>query len=488
MFTLEKVLEVTQGRIIHGDLKQVTVTGISTDTRTLKSGELFLALEGKQYDGHAFVSQALKRGGSGAVISLLKHRIPETHEEEEMRRGKVIIGVNDTLSALQGLARFHRNEVRIPVLAITGSNGKTTTKEMAAAILSDLFRVLKSEGNINNEIRVPLTLLRLTAQHELAILEMGISGAGELRRLVQITEPQVGLITNIGPAHLETLSDIHGVADAKGELLEGLSADKGIAILNRDDAFFDFLKQKTSCSVVTFGLHPEAQVRAVDLSVSGLSATSFRLIVQPDVMERSSRFGRRPGTTTDIMIRLPLLGTHNVMNALAAAAAASVLGCPLEKMKQALETFKSILMRSQVFQWQGIVMINDAYNANPASMRAALEVLEHFETDGQRVAVLGDMLELGAADQGAHQDIGRHMTRISGGKLIAVGPRARRIAETALASGMSPDRVSVCEGTEEATGILKRTVRPGDVVLVKGSRGMRLEQIIEDLQKFGVGC
>ena len=488
MFTITDVLEATQGKLIQGDPREIMVEGVSTDTRTLKPGELFVALKGERYDGHAFLNESFKKGGIGAVISILQHRIPETAEEEQLRRGKVIVGVNDTLTALQGLARFHRKRSRLPLLVVTGSNGKTTTKEMTARILSQNYNVLKSEENINNQIGVPLTLLRITSRHELAIVEMGISSTGELRKLAQIANPQLGLITNIGPTHLETLGNINGVAKAKGELLEMLPAKDGIAILNKDDSFFEFLKQKASCHVVTFGLHAGAQVRAVDLTFNGHATTIFRLMVKPEVMELGTRFKRRKNkaTATDITIRLPLLGIHNVINALAASAVAVIFGCPLECIKQALESFEPVSMRSQLLHWQGVVIFNDAYNANPASMRAALDVLGEFETEGRRIAVLGDMLELGQADQQAHQEIGQHMARISEGRLIAIGSRARLIADTALSSGMSPEWVSVCESPNEASEVLKRNVRRGDVLLVKGSRRMHLERIIEDLRELRI--
>ena len=486
MFKITEVLEATEGRLIQGDPNLVMVEGISTDTRTLKPGELFVALKGARYDGHAFVNESFKRGGIGAVISVLQHRIPETAEEEQLRRGRVIVGVNDTLSALQGLARFHRKRSTLPVLAITGSNGKTTTKEMAAWILSKDYKVLKSEGNINNQIGVPLTLLKMTARHELAIVEMGISSAGELRRLTRMASPQLGLITNIGPTHLETLGDINGVAEAKSELLEALPVDKGIAVLNRDDPFFDFLKQKTPCRIVTFGLHAGAQVGAVDLTVNGHSTTVFKLVIQPEMMELGKRFKRRKDTATDSTIRLPLLGIHNVLNALAASAIAVTFGCSLDRVKQALESFEPVSMRSQLLRWQGVAVLNDAYNANPASVRAALDVLGGFKTDGQRIAVLGDMLELGPTGQQAHQEIGRYMARITGGRLITVGSRARLIADTALSSGMSREWVSICESTNEATEVLRSSIRRGDVLLVKGSRGMHLERIIEGLRELRV--
>ncbi len=486
MFTIPEVLEATQGRLIQGDLHQV-IGGISTDSRTLKPGEMFVALKGERFDGHVFLLQALKREASGAVIEILKHRIPESSEEELLRRGKAIIGVNDTRSALQGLARFHRRRFSIPVVAVTGSNGKTTTKEMIAAILAQDHEVLSSEGNKNNQIGVPLTLLRLASRHRAAVVEMGISQIGEMRTLAQIAQPQVGVITNIGPTHLETLGSIEGVAQAKGELLEVLPPEKGVAILNRDDPFCESLWRKASCQRVTFSLSPGAHVRGMDLAVTEGSATAFRLVVQSEVMGLVPGLRHRPfDPITDIEIRLPMLGTHNVANAVAASAAAVVLGCGLDQVKQALEAFPPVAMRSQLLHGYGAAILNDAYNANPASMQAALLVLEQFETDGERIAVLGDMLELGAAEHQAHREVGERMAQIPAGRLIAVGPRARLIAEGALSSGMSRERVSICQTTGEAVEVLRGLVKRGDVVLVKGSRGMHLERVIEGLLRGGI--
>lgn len=487
-FTIPEVLEATQGRLIQRGLHQV-VGGISIDSRTLKPGEMFVALKGERFDGHAFLSQALKREASGAVIEIVSHRIPETSEEEQLRRGKAIIGVKDTRSALQGLAQFHRRRFSIPVVAVTGSNGKTTTKEMIAAILAQDHEVLSSEGNKNNQIGVPLTLLRLSSRHQAAVVEMGISQIGEMRTLAQVAQPQVGVITNIGPTHLEALGSIEGVAQAKGELLEALPLEKGVAILNRDDPFFEFLGRKVSCRRVTFGLSPGTHVRGMDLAITEGSATTFRLVVQSEVMGLVPGLRHRPsdppvgrtGPITDIKIRLPMLGTHNVANAIAASAAAAVLGCGLDQIKQALEAFQPPAMRSELLRGYGAIILNDAYNANPASMEAALLVLNQFETDGERIAVLGDMLELGTAEHQAHREVGERMAQIPAGRLMAVGPRARLIAEGALSSGMSRERVTICQTTGEAAEILKRLAKRGDVILLKGSRGMHLEEIIEGL-------
>ena len=252
MFTATEVLSATGGRLIRGNPTQ-GISGLATDSRTIRPGELFVAIKGERFDGHKFIYDAMNRGGIGAVVNVSGHLMPETSEEEELLRNRILIGVSDTLTAFQEMARFHRERWSLPVVAITGSNGKTTTKEMAAAILSERYVTMKSEGNINNQIGVPMTLLKLTAGDQAAVLEMGISRPGELRRLCDLARPQVGLITNIGPTHLEMLGSIQEVASAKSELLEILHPDHGVAILNRDDSFYSFLRARTQAPVVTFG-------------------------------------------------------------------------------------------------------------------------------------------------------------------------------------------------------------------------------------------
>jgi UDP-N-acetylmuramoyl-tripeptide--D-alanyl-D-alanine ligase len=485
--TLSEVVEATEGRLFQGEPRQ-SVSGISIDSRTLKPGELFVALKGERFDGHDFLYTAFRQGAVGAVIEIVKHRIPQTAEEENLRQGRAIIGVNDTLSALQGLARFHRKRFDLPVVAVTGSNGKTTTKEMAAGILARDREVLASEGNQNNQVGVPLTLFRMTSRHQAAVVEMGISLMGEMRILTEMARPLVGLITNIGPTHLETLGSVERVAEAKGELLGALPAT-GVAILNRDDPFFDALSRRASCRVVTFGLQPGAQVTATDTTVKDHRITTFTLRVQPEAMGLIGGSGtpRSSASATEIEIRLPLLGAHNVANAVAAGAVAVVLGCGLDQIKQALEVFQPPAMRSQILEKRGVVILNDAYNANPASMNAALSVLSQWKTKGRRIAVLGDMLELGEAEHRAHWEVGEDMARVPTGRLIAIGPRARIIAEAALSRGMKKERVSVCQDANEGVEVLKGAIQPGDVVLIKGSRGMHLERVVEGFLKQPVG-
>ena len=494
LFTADEILSATGGRLMRGHPSQV-VSGISIDSRTIKAGELFIALKGERFDGHRFIYEALGRGACGVLVNVSSHRIPKTAEEESLLRDKILIGVTDALAALQGLSRSHRRRWALPVVAVTGSNGKTTTKEMAAGILAGRYVTLKNEGNINNQIGVPLTLLRLTPGHQAAVLEMGISRPGELRRLCEIALPQVGLITNIGPAHLETLGSLDAVAAAKAELLEALSPSEGVAILNRDDSFFPYLRSRAPGRVVTFGLNPEADILIEDLREDG-SRVVMTLSGRPSVfgIARSREKSRRasgggeaankPPTQSDrarVQIHLPVIGRYNALNAAAAAAVGWVLGCELEEARRGLEDFRPVAMRSELIPWEGRTILNDAYNANPASMLAALETLSRFPAQGRRIAVLGDMLELGEDAAEAHRRIGRAAVSSGVGFLIAMGGRAAEIADGARVSGMSRDHVAVCREPSEAAQILSRTAVNGDVILIKGSRGMRMERILDHL-------
>jgi UDP-N-acetylmuramoyl-tripeptide--D-alanyl-D-alanine ligase len=494
LFTAAEILSATGGRLMRGDPAQA-VSGISIDSRTIRPGNLFIAIKGERFDGHRFVYEALERGACGVLVNVSSHRIPNTAEEETLLRDKILIGVTDTLAALQGLSRSHRRRWALPVVAVTGSNGKTTTKEMAAEILAERYVTLKNEGNINNQIGLPLTLLRLTSGHQAAVLEMGISRPGELRRLCEMALPQVGLITNIGPAHLETLGSMDAVAAAKAELLESLSPSEGVAILNRDDLFYSYLRSRVSGRVVTFGLDPEADIHIEDLNaedsqvVMNLSCRSSAFGIAWSHEKHSRGSGRRaasaentiPVARSRVQIHLQTIGRHNALNAAAAAAVGWSLGCELEEVRRGLERFRPVAMRSEIIPWEGRTILNDAYNANPASMLAALETLKRFPARGRRIAVLGDMLELGADAAEAHRRIGRAVVSSGAGFLITMGSHAAETAEGAWASGMSRDHVTVCREPSEAAQILSRMSESGDVIMIKGSRGMRMERILDHL-------
>jgi UDP-N-acetylmuramoyl-tripeptide--D-alanyl-D-alanine ligase len=443
-----KALEDLMERLAHAE-----IAGVSIDSRTVKHGELFVALRGGRFDGHDFVPDALRQGAWGALVER-----PAPGALDGLRN---VITVDDTLIALQELSRMHRGRFSLPVVGVTGSNGKTTTKEMLAAILRQRGPVLKNEGNLNNHIGVPLTLFRLRAEHRAAVIEMGISGLGEIALLARLAQPDVGVITNIGPAHLQFLGSTDTVARAKGELLQGMRPG-GTAVLNADDRYFGTLRALFPGRVVSFGTGEQADVRATGIEQ------------RQDGTEMTIRAAG--GTTR---VRLRTIGLHNVSNALAAAAAASVLGVPPDMVRSGLEEFRPVAMRSELRDVRGMRVLADCYNANPASVRAALEALSALG-GGRTVAVLGDMLELGDAAAEAHREAGRTTADLGIGALIAVGPLGRHVAEGARSAGMAADRVREAGTPSQAAVLLRGIARAGDTVLIKGSRGMKMETVLEE--------
>jgi len=448
----KRTLEQIQGR-----LQQMEIKGISIDSRTVREGELFIAIRGDRYDGHDFVPDAIRKGAWGAVVE----RSALEAQFAALGGLKNVIPVEDTLVSLQEISLMHRKKFPVPVIAVTGSNGKTTTKEMLASILLQRGPVLKTEGNLNNHIGVPLTLLRLDARHRAAIIEMGMSGLGEIETLTRLAMPSVGVITNIGPAHLQFLGSTATVAQAKGELLQVMRSD-GTAVLNADDPYFTTLRSKYSGRVLSFGIDRQADVQAGDISQ------------ERDLTDLTLHADGR-----SVMVRLRTVGRHNVYNALAAAAAALATGLPLETVKSGLEEFRPVAMRSEIRDMNGRTVLADYYNANPASVKAALETLASLRSGKRTVAVLGDMLELGDAAAEAHREAGRTASSLGIDLLICVGPLSRHIAEGAVAAGMARARVYEADTTAQGAALLREHTQPGDTVLIKASRGMKMEKVLE---------
>ncbi len=436
-------------------LARMEIRGVSIDSRTIKPGELFIALKGDRFDGHDFVADVIRKGAWGAVVERgwVSNSDPAPAN---------VVPVDDTLRALQDLASLHRRKFSVPVVGVTGSNGKTTTKEMLAAILARRGPVLKNEGNLNNHIGVPLTLMRLNADHRTAVVEMGMSARGEIDLLARITAPTVGVITNIGPAHLEFLGSREGVAEAKGELLDNLRPD-GTAVLNADDRFIDVLKKKFRGRTITFGIdHP------ADVSAS-------RIVQHPDRAEFVMGTG---GKSYEVALRTA--GIHNIANALAAAAGAVAVGLTLDDIKEGLEGFVPVAGRSEIKEVKGRIILADYYNANPASMEAAIGTLAALRAGKKGIAVLGDMLELGEAGAEAHRQIGRTAARSGVDVVMTIGALSRHIAEGAIGEGMPRERVIEATSHADAAKRLLALTKPGDVILLKGSRGMKMEKILEE--------
>jgi len=453
--SVKEILEATGGRLLQGEPSR-RIGSFSTDSRTLKPGDLFIALKGKTFDGHAFILQALERGAVGVVLSE-PSKVPSSPFA-------LSIQVEDTVTALGEIARAWRERHPIPLVAVTGSNGKTTTKEMLRSILAQKGSVLASPLSFNNLIGVPLTLLNLRSHHETAVLELGMNARGEIRRLAEISRPDVGVITNIGEAHLEFLGSLEGVAEAKGELLPSLDGDR-VAVLNLDDPLCNALFPRVRGRLLTFGINPRADVWASDLVSRDEGAIAFTL----------HRGGEQ------IRVELPLIGRHNVYNALAAACAASALGVDLQRIAFGLHKMTQAPMRLEKRRLSsGAVVINDAYNANPTSMQASLEAFFEVKA-GRAILVLGDMLELGERAGEAHRRIGELVARLSPDLLITVGEGGRIIGEGALAAGFPRDRVHPFGGPDQARSFLQEHLSEETWVFLKASRGMHLEKVLEGL-------
>lgn len=441
-----------------GRLERVEIKGISIDSRNIREGELFVAIRGDRFDGHDFVPEAMKKGAWGALVerSIFESRY------RSLSSLKNILPVEDTLVALQEMSYMHRRKHAMPVTGITGSNGKTTTKEMLAGILRQRGPVLKNEGNLNNHIGVPLTLLKLDKRHRTAVVEMGMSAPGEIDVLARLVSPEVGVITNIGPAHLEFLGTMDMVAEAKAELLQHVKTD-GTAVLNADDRYFETLRKKCNGRVLSFGIENAADVKARDIR-PGKEYTDFSLVIN--------------GSPVDV--RLRSVGRHNIYNALAAAAAATAAGMTPDAVKFGLDDFSPVAMRSELKVIKGRTVLADCYNANPGSVRAALETLVTLRPGQRSVAVLGDMLELGEAGPEEHRNIGRTAAEIGVDMLIAVGTLSRHILEGAREAGMQPEHLFAAASHGEAAALLREKSGNGDAVLVKGSRGVKMEKILEE--------
>lgn len=470
LYTVEEVLEVVGARLLVGDSSmapKAAVKRLWTDSRTVRPGDCFVALRGDRFDGHAFVPETFRKGAVAALVED-SYRVPaDPLLRGPARRPAIILGVRDSLLAFQQLATHHRNRFAIPVVAVTGSNGKTTTKDMVTAVLAARWTTLKTEGNLNNRIGVPQTLFRLTARHKAAVIEMGVDARGQTTRLCEIVRPTLGIITNIGADHLEFFGDLEGSAQAKAELLDQMPAE-GVVVLNADDPYFDYLAARATCRVVSFGLSERAEVRATDLDHHGKLGATFKLHL--------------PGRHRASVVTLRVHGDHNVLNALAAAAAGYALGLSGVLIGKGLASFRPAHMRSQIVTVRGARVINDCYNANPSSMKAALRLLAEMGRGGRTIAVVGDMLELGTNADEFHREAGASATELGIQRLITCGPLGQRIAAGARRAGMPQDHVRAVSDAVEAAAVLKNLLQPGDTVLVKASRGMKLERVLEALQ------
>jgi UDP-N-acetylmuramoyl-tripeptide--D-alanyl-D-alanine ligase len=433
-----------------GDAGEEVAQGYSIDSRTVGKGELFFAVQGERLDGHDFVAAAFKKGAIAAVVNQDQlHRYPDQTR---------LLPVADTLVALQALATAVRKLWGKPLIGITGSAGKTTTKEAIAHVLAARFRVLKSEGNFNNHFGLPLMLLKLEPEHDVAVIEMGMSHAGEIRALAKIAQPEIGVVTNVAPVHLEFFDSLAAIARAKYELIESLPAN-GTAVLNADDEYVSQFGRNFKGKVITYGTAPTADIRAENVRSHGTDGSQFDIVTAG---------GREPA-------RLPLVGEHNVLNALAAVSVGCARGMTLAESIAALATLQPADKRGQVLQLGNITVINDCYNSNPKALNAMVDALATMKAK-RRIVVAGEMLELGPAGDEMHRSAGKHLAEKGIDLLIGVRGLAQSMVQGARDEGANAEFVAT---PEEAGDWLASNTHDGDVVLLKASRGVKLEKALE---------
>ncbi|MEI6258658.1 MAG: UDP-N-acetylmuramoyl-tripeptide--D-alanyl-D-alanine ligase [Deltaproteobacteria bacterium] len=465
-WTTDEILAATAGEWICGN-RNAQFSGIAIDSRSISLSEFFVAIHGEFHDGHRFCAEVVQNGVKGVLIDI--NSIWSLPIDEWRQKGVVCIGVKDTTFALGDLAAYHRHRFSVSVVAITGSSGKTTTRSMTSDILCRHFKILSTSGNFNNHIGLPLTLLNLEKEHEWAVLELGMNHSGEIDRLSGICQPNIGVITTIGTAHLENFTSPDGILQAKAEIFAHLHPD-GQAILNMDDPKLLELSQRLSVPVIFFGLNPRANVRARQVETRS-SGTSFYLDLPEETVE----------------IRLPATGAFMATNALAAATVGFALGLSGDEIKAALEKFKPVKGRMNVIETaRKIYLVDDTYNANPVSMAAAIETLQKIKDGHRGILVIGDMLELGKESPELHRKVGQIAATAGLAALYATGRFANSVAEGATCQGMDSGRIFVGD-RQFLCEHLKANLREGDWVLIKGSRAMGMEKIVLDIAKWA-GC
>jgi UDP-N-acetylmuramoyl-tripeptide--D-alanyl-D-alanine ligase len=441
----------------HGD---GIARGYSIDTRTLNPGDLFFAVKGPRFDGHQFVRQAFEKKASGVVVDA--GFSGESHSSPEF----TVIRVPSAAKALQSLSHYVRRKWARPIIGVTGSAGKTTTKAMISQVLDRKFNVLRTTGSLNNELGVPLTLLRLENGHDIGVLEMGMSAKGEIRHLAAIAEPNEGLITNVNPVHLEFFKSVDEIAEAKAELLEGLIEPR-TAYLNNDDVRVRAMASKCTGKVVTYGVAEAADFKADQIRECGMDGSTFT------VQSGSNR----------VEFSIPLLGTHNVTNALAAITIGVSHDVSWPEIQAAVAAMKPEKMRGQVIRFRdGIAVIDDSYNSNPKALGEMIRFMGRVPGFSRKIVVAGEMLELGRESAELHKGCGAEAARAGMDLVVGVQGMAREILNGARAGGIPEDRLMFQLDSSTAGEFLARTVKPGDAVLIKGSRGVKLERVLDALQ------
>ncbi|MDO8963308.1 MAG: UDP-N-acetylmuramoyl-tripeptide--D-alanyl-D-alanine ligase [Coriobacteriia bacterium] len=458
-----RIAEICGGSVILGS-GDAMAYGVTIDSRRVTPGCAFIALPGERVDAHAFVAPAIAEGARVAIVARWDEGLATG--VQGMRSGDwAVVMVSDTVEALRALAGYQRSRLHCPVIGITGSTGKTTTKDFLAAVLATRFKVVATKGNRNNEIGVPLTVLDAGADTDVLLVEMGMRGSGQIAHLCSFAKPTLGIVTNVGQTHLEVLGSQEAILHAKGELVRCIP-HHGAVFLNGDDAWSRKLEEETPAPVTWYGMGEDSDVRASEVETDEAGRPTVTLSAGDE----------------KVRFTLPVPGRHNAYTAAATAAVALYLGLTLEDVAAGLAAVELSDMRMQVFTAaSGVTVVNDAYNANPTSMRAALTALSDMRTGVRRIAVLGDMAELGSLEELAHFKLGEEVARASVDVLVTVGQRSARIADGARAAGMATDRVRECATADEASEVLDDLLEPGDVVMVKASRSMGLERIVEGI-------
>ncbi|MDQ3930076.1 MAG: UDP-N-acetylmuramoyl-tripeptide--D-alanyl-D-alanine ligase [Chloroflexota bacterium] len=463
MFTLEDILQGTQGRLddASGALAMAGTgfTRVVIDSRGALAGALFVALKGEHVDGHSFALDAAGHGALGAIVR------DDWQPPAALPPGFALVRVGDPLIALQRLSAWWRDRHQVQVIGVTGSVGKTSTKEVLASVLSSRFPTLKSQGNLNNEIGLPLTLLQLTSNHRKAVLEMGAGYAlGELTLLCDIAKPEIAVVTHVLAVHLERMGTIEKIALNKSELVRAIPST-GTAVLNCDNPLVRDMREVTRARAICYGVEGDHELQATGIESHGLKGVHFTMRYKPEGGQWR--------------VRLPLIGRHSVHTALAAAGAAYAAGMQWADIVEALQGLDAQVRLLVAPGYNGSTLIDDSYNAAPESMIAALNLLE--EMPGNRVAVLGDMLELGSYEREGHLKVARRASVVAH-RLVVVGSLGRLMGEEALRVGMPPERVFFAADNEQVVEYLRRVLKPGDHVLVKGSRGLRMDRIVDALK------
>ncbi|MBI4548492.1 MAG: UDP-N-acetylmuramoyl-tripeptide--D-alanyl-D-alanine ligase [Ignavibacteriae bacterium] len=453
--TIEEVLRLDHVTACNIEpLRGITFAGVSIDSRTIKQNELFFGIRGEKFDGNEFVKNGFEKGAACAVV--------EPQAPFDLFSDRPFVVVHDATKALGRLANWYRRKFDIPFIAIAGSNGKTTTKEMIATVLQTKYQVLSTQGNLNNHVGVPQTLFRLDEKHDLAVIEIGTNHFGELKYLCEILEPTHGLITNIGREHLEFFKDLDGVAQAEGELFDALGS-AGTGFVNRNDAYVVKLEKKMKKKIAYGFSKPNVKVRGKFIGINEKACAAFSTTAK----------GRKP-----VNIQLTVPGKHSMYNALAAATVGLTFGVPAKNIQRALGTFTALGKRMEVIHVSGITILNDTYNANPDSMLSALETLQAMKCSGKKIVILADMLELGEHSQQEHEHVGNVLNTYGIDCLLTFGTMSRHITERAkVGLKFHYDRKNIL--SEYAVEL----VSPGDLVLVKGSRGMMMEDVVFFMQE-----